>query len=68
MQGVGWRDVHVATDADSRVVSAEGLPDERAPQSSAFLARAVAWYATLGGRVTAVLTDNGGMYRSARWA
>ena len=44
------------------------LPDERAPNTSAFLTRAVAWYSTLGVRVTAVLTDNGGMYRSTLWA
>ena len=60
--------MHVAIDAYSRVVYAEMLPDERAPQTSAFQARAVAWYATLGVPVKAGLTDNGGMYRSMRWA
>ncbi|MFO0270232.1 MAG: DDE-type integrase/transposase/recombinase [Gemmatimonadota bacterium] len=68
MRVLGWKYVHVAIDANSRVVSAEMLPDERAPTTSAFLVRAVSWYATLGERVTAVLTDNRGMYRSALWA
>jgi transposase InsO family protein len=66
-RGIGWEYVHVAIDAYSRVVYAEVLPDERAPTATAFLPRAVAWYAALRVRVRAVMTDNGGMYRATLW-
>ncbi|WKW10821.1 IS481 family transposase [Pseudogemmatithrix spongiicola] len=64
VRGIGWEAVHVAVDAYSRVAYAEVLPDERAATTAAFLARAIAWYAALGVRVRAVLTDNGSCYRS----
>lgn len=64
VRGIGWEALHVAIDAYSRVVYAEVLPDERAATTVAFLARALAWYAALGIRVRAVLTDNGSCYRS----
>lgn len=64
VRGIGWEALHVAIDAYSRVVYAEILPDERATTAAAFLARALAWYAALGIRVRAVLTDNGSCYRS----
>jgi transposase InsO family protein len=62
-RGIGWEALHVAIDAYSRVVYAEVLPNERATTAAAFLARALAWYAALGVRVQAVLTDNGAPYR-----
>lgn len=68
VRGVGWEAVHVAIDAYSRVAYAEVLPDKRATTTAAFLARALAWYAALGVRVRAVLTDNGSAYRSRRVA
>ena len=64
VRGIGWEAVHVAIDAYSRVAYAEVLPDERKHTTVAFLARAIAWYAALGVRVRAVLTDNGAAYRS----
>lgn len=64
VRGIGWEALHVAIDAYSRVVYAEVLPDERATTAAAFLSRALAWYAALGVRVRAVLTDNGSCYRS----
>ena len=64
VRGIGWEAFHVAVDAYSRVVYAEVLPDERATTAAAFLARAIAWYAALGVRIQAVLTDNGSCYRS----
>lgn len=64
VRGIGWEALHVAIDAYSRVVYAEVLPDERAATTAAFLARAIAWYAALGVRIRAVLTDNGACYRS----
>jgi transposase InsO family protein len=68
VRGIGWEVVHVAVDAYSRVAYAEVLPDERDTTTTAFLARALAWYAALGVRVRAVLTDNGSPYRSHRVA
>lgn len=64
VRGIGWEAVHVAIDAYSRVAYAEVLPDERKHTTAGFLARAIAWYAALGVRVRAVLTDNGSAYRS----
>lgn len=64
VRGIGWEALHVAIDAYSRVVYAEVLPTERTTDAAAFLARAIAWYAALGVRVRAVLTDNGACYRS----
>ncbi len=64
VRGIGWEALHVAIDAYSRVVYAEVLPDERQGTTVGFLARALAWYAALGIRVRAVLTDNGSAYRS----
>lgn len=64
VRGIGWEALHVAIDAYSRVAYAEVLPDERATTAAGFLARALAWYAALGVRVQAVLTDNGSAYRS----
>ena len=64
VRGIGWEALHVAVDAYSRVVYAEILPDERATTAAAFLVRALAWYAALGIRVRAMLTDNGSCYRS----
>ena len=40
------------------------FPPSRTLDAAAFLARAIAWYAALGVRIRAVLTDNGACYRS----
>lgn len=63
-RGLGWEYVHVAIDDCTRVGYAEVLTDERGSTTAGFLARAHAWYAALGIRLRAVLSDNGGNYRS----
>ena len=60
----GWQYVHVAVDDHSRLAYVEVLPSERQEDAVAFLGRALAWYREQGVEVTALLTDNGGAYRS----
>jgi transposase InsO family protein len=67
-RGAGWEAVHVAVDDTSRLAYVEVLPDETAPVTVAFLARAVAWFAAHGVIVKELLTDNGAPYRSTLWA
>jgi transposase InsO family protein len=61
---VGWDFVHVAVDDATRLAYVEVLPDERKESATAFLDRALAWFATRGIRVQRVMTDNGACYRS----
>jgi transposase InsO family protein len=61
---VGWEFCHVAIDDTSRLAYIEVLEDERGEACSAFLARAVAWFATQGVVVQRVMTDNGSGYVS----
>jgi transposase InsO family protein len=67
-RGQGWDFVHVAVDDYSRVAYVEILDSETADDAVAFLARAIDWFADLGVRVRSVMSDNGGCYRSQRWA
>lgn len=67
-RGIGWDFVHVAIDDASRLAYVEILPDERQGAATAFLERAVAWYAQRGIRVQRLLTDNGNCYRSKLFA
>lgn len=60
----GWQYVHVAVDDHSRLAYAEVLPSERIYDTVAFLRRALAWFREQGVEVRALLTDNGGAYRS----
>ena len=60
----GWQYLHVAIDDHSRLAYAEVLPSERQADAVAFLGRALAWYREQGIIVEALLTDNGGVYRS----
>lgn len=64
VEGIGWEYAHVAIDDHSRVAYAEVLPDQTGATTAAFLHRTVAWFACRGVRITRVLTDNGGNYRS----
>ncbi len=64
VRGIGWECVHVAIDDCTRVGYAEVLPDEQAPTTAGFLQRAHAWFAALGIRWRALLSDNGSAYRS----
>ena len=61
---VGWEYVHIAIDDCTRLAYAEILCDEKATTVTAFLRRAVAFYARHGVTVEQLLTDNGSGYRS----
>ena len=65
---VGWECLHVAIDDASRVAYAELLPDETAASAVLFLQHAVAWLATLGVQVEAVMTDNAFCYVRRQYA
>jgi transposase InsO family protein len=65
---IGWEYVHVAIDDHSRIAFSAIFPDEKQNSAVAFLKAAVAYYARLGIRFRAVLTDNGSAYRSATFA
>jgi transposase InsO family protein len=60
----GWEFVHVCVDDATRLAYVEVLSDEKATTAVAFLRRAVAFYASHGITVKAVMSDNGACYRS----
>jgi len=60
----GWEFVHVCVDDATRLAYVEVLSDEKASTAVAFLRRAVAFYASHGITVNAVMSDNGACYRS----
>jgi transposase InsO family protein len=64
----GWEFVHVCIDDASRVAFSQVLSDEKKENAIAFLAAAVAYYASLGVTVRRVMTDNGSCYRSKAFA
>jgi transposase InsO family protein len=66
--GAGWEYLHVAIDDHSRIAYSALLADERGVSAVAFLRAAVAYYAGLGIRFHAVLTDNGSPYISRAFA
>lgn len=57
-RGIGWDHLHVAVDDASRLAYTELLPDDRKTSATAFLSRALAWFAAHGVRVERVMTDN----------
>jgi transposase InsO family protein len=63
-RGAGWDFVHVAVDDATRLAYVEVLPDERKESATAFLRRALTWFAARGIKVERVMTDNGACYRS----
>ena len=63
--GLGWETVHICIDDYSRASYVEVLPDQTATHTTAFLHRAVRWFARRGIRVERVMTDNGSAYRSS---
>ncbi len=67
VRGIGWEYAHVAIDDHSRAAYVEVLPDQTGATTAAFLARTLAWFARRGVRITRILTDNGGNYRSQRF-
>ncbi len=64
VDGAGWEYVHVAIDDHSRIAFSAIYPDEKQTSTVAFLHAALAYYARLGIRFKAILTDNGPAYRS----
>ncbi len=60
----GWEYCHIAIDDATRLAYVEVLDDETAPTAVAFLRRAKAFFESYGMTVEAVMTDNGGAYRS----
>ena len=60
----GWEFVHVAIDDATRLAYVELLTDETAATAVGFLRRAKAFFESYGMTVQAVMTDNGGAYRS----
>jgi len=68
VRGIGWEYVHVAIDDRTRLAYAEIYPDETAASATAFLGRAVRWFARWGVQVRAVMTDNGSGFRGYRFA
>lgn len=63
-RGIGWDHLHVAVDDASRLAYTELLPDDGKQSATAFLSRALAWFAAHGVRIERVMTDNGPAYRS----
>ena len=66
--GIGWEYVHVAIDDHSRIATSGIYADEKRASVIACLRSALDWYARLGIRFKAVLTDNGPAYRSFQFA
>jgi transposase InsO family protein len=64
-RGIGWDFVHVCIDDCTRLAYVEVLDDERKETVTAFLRRAVAWFAERGVIIQRLMTDNGSAYRSA---
>lgn len=67
-RGIGYEHLHVAIDDASRLAYTEILPSLGQQDATAFLERALAWYARLGVTVERVMTDNGSAYRSRLFA
>jgi transposase InsO family protein len=67
-RGIGWEYVHVAVDDATRLAYAEIYPDQTAASATAFLDRAIRWFADWGITVRAVMTDNGAGFRGRRFA
>jgi transposase InsO family protein len=65
LRKVGWRHLHVAIDFASRLVYAELRDRDVAPDTTAFLEHAVAFFDARGIRVRRVLSDNGNGYKRA---
>jgi transposase InsO family protein len=66
--GAGWDHVHVAVDDASRLAYTEILSSEGQQDATAFLARALVFFARHGVTVERVMTDNGNGYRSRLFA
>lgn len=67
-EGAGWEFVHVCIDDASRIAFTRIMPDEKAKSAVAFLKAAIAYYKSLGVKVTRVMTDNGSCYKALAFA
>jgi transposase InsO family protein len=63
-RGAGHEFVHVAIDDASRLAFTQIRRDQRKESAIAFLTDAVAYYRSLGMKVTGIMTDNGSCYRA----
>jgi transposase InsO family protein len=68
VRGIGWEYVHVAIDDATRLGYVDVLETEDQYVTTAFLARALRFFARRGIRISRVLTDNGASYRSRTFA
>jgi len=66
--GAGYEFVHVAIDDFSRIAFAQILPDESTESALAFLHAALSYFKNLGITAQRLMSDNGGCYRSTRFA
>jgi transposase InsO family protein len=64
VEGAGWEFLFVAIDDHARIGFSDMYPDERHGSARQFLRNAVAYFASLGVRIKAVITDNGSAFRS----
>jgi transposase InsO family protein len=62
--GAGYEFVHVAIDDATRLAFAQILPDESTSSALAFLQGALSYFHSLGIKTRAIMSDNGGCYRS----
>jgi transposase InsO family protein len=61
---LGYDYLHIAVDDRSRIAYVEAHRDERKETATAFMARAIEWFAEHDITVERVMTDNGSAYRS----
>jgi transposase InsO family protein len=66
--GAGWEFLFVAVDDHARIAFTQMKPNERTSCAIAFLRAAMGYFAGLGVTVRRVLTDNGSVFRSKRFA
>lgn len=67
VDGAGWEYLHLAVDDHSRLAYTEVLNSEGKQDATAFLLRALIWFAGQGITVERAMTDNGSAYRSKLW-
>lgn len=66
--GAGWEYLFVGVDDHARVAFTDMYPDEAKSSAVQFLDNTVTYFASLGVRLKAVLTDNGSAFRSKAFA
>lgn len=67
VEGAGWEYLHLAVDDHTRLAYTEILSSEQKRDATAFLVRALNWFAEHSVDVERVMTDNGSAYRSQLW-